>query len=298
MRRQFAYHLTRIENIIGKMTARGDEFFEDTIRIGRIFDLLNSDKIKAEFERKVVGDTEEQIDATIHELIDWMVEQDLRTWESVQEYVDRRRLTQYEEEMIGEVGGQFRYDRRSLLESVSNRAKEEVERYDPEQAAHDFRSACAAQSRRSRSPKRVRSDSARSSSPRPAPSRSMSPASWPPVWSPVSASSSCRANGAIAQRVPAPVGRAGRAAGRGHERAVRARLARSKAGSRTRSRPYTRFVRDQQAKFTGIDENCGRRRRVARASPPGRRPGRRLSREAISAGIEQGKPPPRALPAR
>ena len=47
MRRQFAYHLTRIENIIGRMNARGDEFFEDTIRLGRIFDLLNSDKIRA-----------------------------------------------------------------------------------------------------------------------------------------------------------------------------------------------------------------------------------------------------------
>ncbi len=138
MRRQFAYHLTRIENVIAKMTARGDEFFEETIRIGRVFDLLNSDKIKAEFERKVVGDTEKQIDVTIQELIDWMVEQDLRTWEAVQEYVDRRRLTQYEEEMIGEVGAQFKYDRRSLLESVSHRAKEEVERYDPEQHAKEL----------------------------------------------------------------------------------------------------------------------------------------------------------------
>jgi small GTP-binding protein len=138
MRRQFAYHLTRIENIINKMNARGDEFFEDTVRIGRVFDLLNSDKIKAEFERKVVGDTETQIDATIHELIDWMVEQDLRTWESVQEYVDRRRLAQYQDEIIGEVGAQFRYDRKSLLDSVSNRAKDEVDRYDPEAAAHEL----------------------------------------------------------------------------------------------------------------------------------------------------------------
>jgi small GTP-binding protein len=138
MRRQFAYHLTRIENIIAKMTARGDEFFEETIRLGRILDLLNSDKIRGQFERTVVGDTEERIDATINELIDWMVEQDLRTWQAVNEYIDRRRLSKYEDEMIGEVGGTFRYDRRALLESVSKRAQEEVERYDPEQSAHDL----------------------------------------------------------------------------------------------------------------------------------------------------------------
>ena len=138
MRRQFTYHLTRLENIIARMNARGDEFFEETIRLGRVFDLLNSDKIRAEFERKVVGDTEQEIDDTVNELIDWMVEQDLRTWEAVNSYLDRRRLSEYEEEMIGEVSGQFRYDRRSLLESVSKRAREEVERYDPDQEAHQL----------------------------------------------------------------------------------------------------------------------------------------------------------------
>ncbi len=138
MRKQFTYHLDRIENIIGKMNARGDDFFEDTIRIGRVFDLLNKDKIKAEFEKKVVGDTEEEIDATVNELIDWMVEQDLRTWEAINGYLDRRRLAQYEDQMVGEVSSQFRYDRRALLDSVSKRAQEEVDRYDPEQSANDL----------------------------------------------------------------------------------------------------------------------------------------------------------------
>jgi small GTP-binding protein len=138
MRRQFAYHITRIENIIAKMTARGDEFFEETIRMGRIFDLLNTDKIRGEFERQVVGDSERQIDEAINELIDWMVEQDLRIWQSVNDYIDRRRLSKYEDELIGEVGGQFRYDRRALLESVSKRAQEEVDRYNPDQHAHEL----------------------------------------------------------------------------------------------------------------------------------------------------------------
>jgi small GTP-binding protein len=138
MRRQFAYHLTRIENIIARMVNRGDAFFDETIRIGRILDLVNSDRIRGEFERQVVGDTEQRIDTTIDELIDWMVEQDLRTWEAVTDYIDRRRLSKYEDDLIGEVGGQFRYDRRALLESVSKRAKEEVERYDSRQEAHDL----------------------------------------------------------------------------------------------------------------------------------------------------------------
>lgn len=138
MRRQFTYYLTRVENIIHKMNVRGDEFFEETIRIGRVFDLLNPDKIRSQFEQAVVGDTEQAIDTSIDELIDWMVEQDLRVWEAVNEYIDRRRLNKYADELIGEVGSQFRYDRRSMLDSVSRRAQEEVDRYDMDAHARDL----------------------------------------------------------------------------------------------------------------------------------------------------------------
>jgi small GTP-binding protein len=136
MKQQFDFHRTRLENIIGKMNARGDEYFDETIRLGRIFDLLKSDKIKLDFQQKVVGDTEKQIDDTVDDLIDWMVEQDLRTWQAITDHVDRRRLSTYEDDMIGEISGQFRYDRRTLLEAVSRRAQEEVDRYDVQMEAH------------------------------------------------------------------------------------------------------------------------------------------------------------------
>jgi small GTP-binding protein len=138
MRRQFTYHLTRVENIIARMLQRGDAFFEETIRLGRVFDLLNKEKIRGEFERQVVAGTEQQIDAVVDELIDWMVDQDLKIWKSVTDYIDRRRLTQYEEGLIGEVGGQFRYDRRALLESVAKRTQEEVDRYDLDAEANEL----------------------------------------------------------------------------------------------------------------------------------------------------------------
>jgi hypothetical protein len=71
-------------------------------------------------------------------LIDWMVDQDLKIWKSVTDYIDRRRLTQYEEGLIGEVGGQFRYDRRALLDSVAKRTQEEIDRYDLEAEASEL----------------------------------------------------------------------------------------------------------------------------------------------------------------
>lgn len=138
MRAQFREYRTRTENIILKMIARGDAFFEETIRIGRIFDLLNSEKVKTQFHQQVVADTEARIDATVEELIDWMVERDLRIWQDVSEYIDRQRLRKYEDELIGDVSGQFRYDRRSLLESVNSRAQEEIDRYDAHKEAHEL----------------------------------------------------------------------------------------------------------------------------------------------------------------
>jgi hypothetical protein len=47
-------------------------------------------------------------------------------------------LAKYETEFIGEVSNRFRYDRRALLESVSRRAREEIERYDVRAEAEDI----------------------------------------------------------------------------------------------------------------------------------------------------------------
>jgi small GTP-binding protein len=135
MRAQFAYHRTRIENVIARLIQRGDDYFEETIRLGRVFDLMNSDKIKADFHSKVVGDSEKEIDEAVDALIDWMVEQDLRTWQAVNEYIDRRRLEQFANDIVGEISGQFRYDRRALLDASSRKAGEEVARYDAKAAA-------------------------------------------------------------------------------------------------------------------------------------------------------------------
>src|ERR671933_1307602 len=138
MERDFGLYLTKIEKIILAMNERGGEFFEETLRIGRVFDLLNADKVRATFEREVTRDTEQQIEATVQELIDWMIERDLKTWTAVNDYVARRQLTRYNEEVIGEVGRGFEYDRRALLASVARQAHEVVAHYDPQSEAREL----------------------------------------------------------------------------------------------------------------------------------------------------------------
>ena len=135
LRREFGSYVTRVENIVHRLNERADRFFDEYIRLGRVFDLLKSDSTKAAFERDVVADTERQIDDTITDLIDWMVNQDLRLWQLVTETLDRRALERYRDEMVGEVGRSFAADRQTLITQVARAADSVVDRYDQDAEA-------------------------------------------------------------------------------------------------------------------------------------------------------------------
>jgi hypothetical protein len=66
-----------------------------------------------------------------------MVAKDLRQWQATLDYLDRHRarIRDQEEEIIGQVGGPFEYNRRQLLDSVGRAAKEVVRTYDREAEA-------------------------------------------------------------------------------------------------------------------------------------------------------------------
>lgn len=137
MKRDFGGELARVDALLLEMLARGTAFFDETVRLGRVLDLLNTERVRGEFERRVVGDTPQRIEAQVGELIDWMVERDHRQWQRMMEYLDRRRLAQREAEgrMVGQVNAGFTYNRRALLESVGRAAREAVASYDEEKEA-------------------------------------------------------------------------------------------------------------------------------------------------------------------
>ena len=73
MQRDFNFRMADIENILYEMEVRGEDFFDDTFRLGRVFDLLSKDRIRAEFEQKVVADAPQRIEIKVNDLIDWLV---------------------------------------------------------------------------------------------------------------------------------------------------------------------------------------------------------------------------------
>lgn len=134
MRRDFQYQRSRVDTVLYEMAERGDRFFDETLRITRVLELVNGERLRGEFERRVVGDTSRQIEAYVHELIDWLVERDYRQWQSVMEYLNRR-ATHHADRLVGQVKTEFELNRQSLLQSIGRSAREVVESYDREQEA-------------------------------------------------------------------------------------------------------------------------------------------------------------------
>lgn len=132
--REFEFRLSEIDNVLHQFENRGVAFFDDTLRVGRIPDLLNKARMQREFERQVVAAVPQQIDRHVHDVIDWMVASELRQWQAVTEHVNRRR-TAHEGRLVGGDTSGFQYDRAKLINTVGRAATTAVESYDKEREA-------------------------------------------------------------------------------------------------------------------------------------------------------------------
>ena len=135
MLRDVEPRLARLDVLLGDMERRGMRFFEETIRIGRIRSLMDSEGVRRAFEREVIGDTAAQIEAETGRVIDWIVERNLKAWQDVSGYIDRRQIARHREGMVGEVGTSFTYNRQALLDSIGRVTREVIGSYDREAEA-------------------------------------------------------------------------------------------------------------------------------------------------------------------
>lgn len=147
MQQDFRYRLADIEKVLLAMNNRGMQYFDETLRLARVLDLVNTQRIQGEFERTVVADTPYEIEREVNSLIDWLVEKDLRQWQATLAYLDRHRAqvekraearAGRDDKIIGQVGGPFEYNRRALLDSVGRAAKDVVITYDREAEARQL----------------------------------------------------------------------------------------------------------------------------------------------------------------
>lgn len=134
MAREFEGRMASVDNVLLEMERRGHDYFDDTMRIGRVMDLLNRSRVQEGFERQVVAEAPQQIEQRVNELIDWLVDADFRQWQRITKHLaDRRRASR--DRIVGqsqedEESRPFHDERRRMVDTVGRAAQTVVDTYD------------------------------------------------------------------------------------------------------------------------------------------------------------------------
>jgi small GTP-binding protein len=139
LRSELPPRLAEVENILHRLEQRGLDFFDNTIRLTNVQNLVRGDKVRAEFEKQVLADVPQQIEDQVQRLIDWLVQKDQHEWQQVMSYLQRRRA-QNLDHMVGESYGPRETRRRELIDTVGKTVQTIVESYDRNQEASELAS--------------------------------------------------------------------------------------------------------------------------------------------------------------
>ena len=129
--------LAEVENILNRLEQRGLDFFDSTMRLTNIQNLVRGDKVRAQFEKQVLADVPKQIEDQVQRLIDWLVQKDLHEWQQVMSYLQRRRA-QNLDHMVGEIYSPRETRRRELIDTVGKTVQTIVESYDRNKEASEL----------------------------------------------------------------------------------------------------------------------------------------------------------------
>ena len=136
--KNFSFRMADIENIFFEMEQRGDVFFEDRFRLAKVMDLFKRERMQEDFKREVVADVPKLVEQKVNELIDWLVESDLRQWKAITGYLADRQH-EHKERLIGDgMNANFNYDRSRLLEAIGDEAERVVDTYDKHKEAEEI----------------------------------------------------------------------------------------------------------------------------------------------------------------
>ena len=146
--RRFDFRYADIDNAILEFEKRGQSFFEETFRIGRILDLLNKERIQREYKDTVVKDLSIQIDNKVDDLIEWLVDENYKQWQIVNSKINKR-MAIFKNRILSDSHSQeIQLERQKIISSVKRGAQRVVEKFnrdaEAQQIAEDAQMAVAA----------------------------------------------------------------------------------------------------------------------------------------------------------
>jgi hypothetical protein len=129
MTRDFGLRLAEVDRELQVLQNRGVAFFDEMMRLGRIFDLLDKRKLEAQFREDVISELPETIEELVEAITTWLVARNQEQWRMVMDHV-RRRKHVHAEEIVGDVPDTFEMNREGLIESVGRSAQQALQAYD------------------------------------------------------------------------------------------------------------------------------------------------------------------------
>ena len=146
--RRFNFRYADIDNAILEFEKRGQSFFEETFRIGRILDLLNKERIQREYKDTVVKDLAVQIDNKVDDLIEWLVDENYRQWQIVNGKITKRMAVFKNRILSDSHSKEIQIERKKIISTVKRGAQRVVEKFnrdaEAQQIAEDAQMAVAA----------------------------------------------------------------------------------------------------------------------------------------------------------
>jgi hypothetical protein len=137
LRSELPPRLAEVENILHRLEQRGLDFFDTTLRLTNVQNLMRGERVRAEFEKQVLADVPGQIEEHVQRLIDWLVQKDLHEWQQVMSYLQRRRA-QNIDQLVGETYMPREARRRELIDTVGRTVQTIVNSYDRDQEAREL----------------------------------------------------------------------------------------------------------------------------------------------------------------
>lgn len=127
--RDFRLRLSDVERVLLDFEKRGNDFFDERLRLGRFRELFDRERLRRDFESAVVGDLPRDVERRVEAVVDWMVGEDLALWQEVMRLL-RERQAAHAERLAGAVDDRFVYDRKKRLDALWREAQRAVDTYD------------------------------------------------------------------------------------------------------------------------------------------------------------------------
>lgn len=132
-------YLSDVRNVLYDIERRGKNWFDDTIRVRNIGLLRNKDAVENRFRNDVVGDGPRRIEEVVHRMVDWMVRNNLKLWNTALAEVEAHGQRLRERGALApQSATEFQYNREELFAGLRNPVENRLVQFDADREARQI----------------------------------------------------------------------------------------------------------------------------------------------------------------